>query len=381
MADQPPAPLSGLALSREFYQECIRPLIDRHFPGLPYAAALLGPGSEVLGFDDPMSRDHDWGPRSMIFLSQTDYERVAAPLHELLAHHLPPVFRGYPTNFTPPDPNDNSTRRLEPIDSGPVNHRVAIKTWPVFIKSYLNFDVNQLPAPADWLSFPEHKLRALTAGEIFHDNDRIGLGRLRSRFTYFPRDTWLYLLAAGWSRLSQEEHLMGRAGTAGDELGSALIAAQLVRDIMRLAFLIERVYAPYPKWFGSAFQLLACAPGLTPYLRQALTAPSWSEREAQLLPAYRQLAALHNSLTLTRPLPEEPRPFFNRPFKVIAQHGFAAALVEEIRDPAVIAIAQRPLIGGLEQWSDNTDLLSNAHWRPAVRHFYEPDEAPTDSPS
>jgi hypothetical protein len=53
----------GLQLSRAFYAEAVRPLLDEEFPGLRHAAARLGPGSEVLGFDTERSTDHDWGPR------------------------------------------------------------------------------------------------------------------------------------------------------------------------------------------------------------------------------------------------------------------------------------------------------------------------------
>ena len=43
--------VSGLHLSRRFFQEVVRPLLANAFPNLRYAAGLLGPGSEVLGFD------------------------------------------------------------------------------------------------------------------------------------------------------------------------------------------------------------------------------------------------------------------------------------------------------------------------------------------
>ena len=67
----------GLQLAREFYATAVRPLLEEGFPGLPYAAALLGPGSEVLGFDSQRSTDHDWGPRLQVFLRDSDASRYA----------------------------------------------------------------------------------------------------------------------------------------------------------------------------------------------------------------------------------------------------------------------------------------------------------------
>ena len=127
------------------------------------------------------------------------------------------------------------------------------------------------------------------------------------RFACYPHDVWLYLLAAGWQRLGQEEHLMGRAGLVGDEIGSELIGARLVRDVMRLCFLMERQYAPYPKWFGTAFRRLACADTLEPILQQALSARTWQERERALAETYERIAAMHNALEVDRsPARESP---------------------------------------------------------------------------
>ena len=56
--------VAGLDLARQFYEDAVRPLVGE----LPHSAALIGPGSEVLGFDTARSTDHDWGPRLLLFL-------------------------------------------------------------------------------------------------------------------------------------------------------------------------------------------------------------------------------------------------------------------------------------------------------------------------
>lgn len=365
----PRTPLNGIELCRQFYQQAIRPILEQHFPSLPYSAALVGSGSEVLGFDDAMSTDHHWGPRGMLFLSEADYAQLGEKVHQTLANHLPYDFLGYSTHFSEPDANDHGVQHLEHIQRGPINHRVEILTIQDFIQQQLGFDLNQPLEAADWLTFPTQRLRTLTAGAVYYDG--VGLQAVRDRFAWYPHDLWLYLLAAGWTRIGQEEHLMGRAGLVGDEVGSALLGSRLVRDVMRLCFLMERVYAPYPKWFGTAFKRLAAGPALYPTLQEALAARTWQERERHLIPAYETIARLHNQLGLTQPMPEQSRQFFGRPFQVIALHGFADALLSQIQDPAVKQIAQRRAIGSIDLISDSTDLLEGTNWRAALRQLYE----------
>ena len=347
-----PVFVSGLDLGRRFFQEIVRPLLTSAFPTLRYAAALIGPGSETLGFDTEMSTDHDWGPRLFLFLREEDAAQGDV-ISDLLSYQLPETFADFATSLPPPaSPKVSMITRLL---TGPVKHRVIPISVRDFVRVQLGYDLTLPLEAVDWLTFPSHALGEMVAGEVYHDD--IGeLSAVRTRLEWYPYDVWLYLLACGWQRIGQEEHLMPRAGYVGDEPGSALIGSRLVRDIMNLCFLMEKRYAPYAKWFGTAFQRLQCAQEIGPLLWRAQQASTWSERVDTLARAYEVLARMQNALQVCGALPASASPFYDRPFPVIHAELFAQALIERITDPAVQYIAQQGLIGSINQWSDNTDM-------------------------
>src|SRR5687768_17427172 len=91
--------IPGLKLCELFYQKEVRPILRKNFPNLRYSAAVLGWGSEVLGFDTPLSRDHHWGPRVLLFLDQEDYPKLKDAISESLSNNLPYEFMGYWISF------------------------------------------------------------------------------------------------------------------------------------------------------------------------------------------------------------------------------------------------------------------------------------------
>jgi hypothetical protein len=179
---------------------------------------------------------------------------------------------------------------------------------------------------------------------------------IRARLRYYPDDVWRYLLAAQWRRIAQEEPFIGRCGQVSDELGSRLIAARLVQDLMRLCFLMERRYAPYIKWFGTAFAQLDCAGELGPVFTRVFEASTWQERQGHLATAYEVVARMHNALGITTPLAAEVSPFYSRPFLVLHADRFVGAIRAEIRSEEVLALPQH--LGSVDQFADSTDALS-----------------------
>lgn len=352
-----PAFIKGLDLSEQYFQRCVRPVVEAACPGLSYSACLIGDGSEVLGFDTPLSTDHNWGPRVLLFLPEHGFAAAKEVLEIALRIGLPQEFMGYPTWLGEPNGAGG------PEDSKGISFHMV----PIFFQQYLG--VNPLAGidDLDWLTFQENKLLGVIKGRVFHDG--LGaLGAARQVLAWYPRDIWLYLMASMWSYISEERAFMGRCGDVGDELGSRIVATRLVTYLMRLCFLMERQYAPYAKWFGSAFARLGCAPALMPILTGVLSATGWKEREIYLSQAYSCVASMHNDLGITAPLPSGVSNYYTRPYLVIDSDAFAEALHAAIADPEVRAI--RHGVGSVNQLTGCTAILCDAAMCDKVKSFY-----------
>ena len=364
--------LPGMELAERFFEEVVEPIIGELNPDLSYSAGLIGPGSEVLGFDNEMSSDHHWGPRVMIFLKEDEYEQLSGSMKVVLSHKLPHRFLGYPTSFTPAggDTGNACVQLLDYDNEGLVNHRVEIYSFSQFIESYIGVGsgLNEPLKVQDWLVIPQQKLRSLKSGRLFRDDLELSLKL--SKIDYYPHDLWLYLLASCWMRIEQAEHLMGRAGDVGDEIGSSLIAAGLVRDLMRLSFFMEKQYPPYEKWFGTAFGRLKIAMFLKPHLESTLKSETWQDRERCLAKAYKVVAEQHNELGITAPLPVEARPFHDRPYKVISMGDYSSAIKQEIKDADVLKLTQTRLLGNVDLMSDSTDVSESLFAQGVFKQLY-----------
>ncbi|MGI9145214.1 MAG: DUF4037 domain-containing protein [Chloroflexota bacterium] len=371
--------LPGLELSAALYA-AVEPILQHHFPGLGYAAARIARGSDVLGFDDERSTDHYWGPLLELFVSNDDRERSEQQIHDVLAAELPFEVRGYSTHFRPFEGSEAHFGRLGHLAQRierPINHGVSVMSVQGFFHACLHVDPLRELEPVEWLLMSEQNLRMVTSGPVFVD-DPGELSRARRALTYYPHEVWLYLLAAQWARIGQEEAFVGRTAEAGDELGSRLVGARLVRDVMRLAFLLERTYAPYTKWLGTAFNRLRCASELGPHLEATVAARDFPTRETHLNRAYEHVARMHNALGVTERVPEALASFHGRPYQVLHADRFAEATEHAITSQPVRSWPKR--VGSVSQWADATDVLDRPSLLPRLRHFYTASSrAPVDA--
>lgn len=311
----------GLDLAEAFYREAVGPLLADGFPSLKHTAGLVGAGSEVLGFDTAQSADHHWGPRVMVFVEDQDLGR-REEIARFLARRLPPTFRGWSTHWGPPD--EIGVRLLAPAVPGePISHRVEVDSLAGYLRGYLGVDPSGPLSDAEWLVPGDQKWRTLRYGRLFRDD--LGFQEIRDRIAWYPEPVWREKMARLWDRIADEEPFVGRCLAVGDPMGSRLIAARLTELSLQLAFLQEREFPPYSKWFGTALSRLVQGAewGL---LADAVLGAEDAGLEEALGNLLSAAARGHNGLKLTPPLGETPSPFWSRPYRVIHGDRFAVAL-------------------------------------------------------
>ena len=338
--------VSGRELSRAFYEEVVAPLIG----DVEHSAGLLGWGSDVLGFDTERSTDHGWGPRVRVFVDGRDVDRVRSAV-EL---GLPGEFRGWPTRYG--------------WDDVPVRSHVDVGPLGEWLERQLGYDARNDLTSIRWLTTPQQLLSEIAYGVVLSDGTG-ELAPLQRSLAWYPDDVWRWLLGCQWWRIDQEEPFVGRTDEVRDELGSRVVAARLARDAMRLGFLLERRYAPYSKWLGSAFARLDCANEVGLALTQMLSADDFETRESAWVEASEALARRHNALGLTAHLEPTVRAFYSRPYRVIGAGRFAAACIESVTDPW---LRDLPRVGAIDQFVDSTDVLSVGELTGRAAGFYGP---------
>jgi hypothetical protein len=337
--------IPGAQLSHRFYEDVLAAPLSN----VPHAAARVGGGSEVLGFDTPRSTDHGWGPTCQIFVAEEDVDSARTAVERA----LPDTFLGWPVRYG--------------WDEVAVTHHVEIGTLSAWLNDQLGIDPRDGLRADDWLLMPQQRLLQVTSGAVFHDETG-QLTRVRELLSWYPHDVWVWMLACAWRRIEQEEPFVGRTAEVGDELGSRILVARVGRDLLRLCFLIERRYAPYSKWLGSAFAKLDAAAEVEPALERAMAAGDYTVREAALVVALEAVARRFNALGIT-PDVEEPtaRPFHTRPFLVLMAERFVAACLEAVHDEWLRSL---PLVGSIDQFIDSTDVLEQPNAARRVREIY-----------
>lgn len=220
----------------------------------------------------------------------------------------------------------------------------------------------------DWLTFTEQSLLLVTAGKVYHD----GLGELnkiRDKFSYYPEDIWLYKMLSQWKRCIYEGEIASRCGDVGDNTGSQITAARLIREMMKLCFLMEKNYAPYSKWLGTAFAKLENAKNLLPLFENVLKEESWQKRSDLLCHSYSILVELHNNLGITHKVEAKIDYLYGRPYKVLFTEEIEKGIKKAIKNEKIKNLPYP--IGSVDQYTDSVLLIREAELRNKLKILYE----------
>ena len=234
--------MKGLEIARAYFEQYGLPMLREQFPGLLplIAAGLTGSGSECFGFDDEISRDHDFEPGFCLFLPDEEtVSRRDAFLLERAYAKLPREFMGVKRGL------------LGPVGG---NRRGVMRTAEYFAE--------KVGAPdgvltlRQWLAVPEYALSEAVNGEVFHDGPGT-VTRIRERLARYPEDIRRKKLAGQLLLMAQSgQYNYGRCLRHRETGAAQMAACEFVKAGMQTAFLLNSIYQPYYKWSFRAMRAL-----------------------------------------------------------------------------------------------------------------------------
>ena len=234
--------MQGLEISKNFYREYGEPMLREQFPELldKIAVGLTGSGSECYGFDDDVSRDHDFEAGFCIFLPGEDkVDRRCAFLLERAYSKLPKEYAGLKRSV------------ISPVGG---NRHGVIRREDFFTDKVGTADGKL--SDAQWLSIPEYALCEAVNGEVFHDGDG-AFTAIREALGRHPEDIRRKKLAGNLLLMAQSgQYNYGRCLAHGESGAAQLAVNAFVESAMSCVFLLNGRYKPYYKWSFRAMRSL-----------------------------------------------------------------------------------------------------------------------------
>ena len=251
--------MQGIELSRAFFEEYGKPMLEKDFAQYidRIAVGLVGHGSECFGFDDEISTDHDCAPGFCIWLTDADEEEFGFKLFRAYSK-LPKEFRGVKcVEKSALGSNEKGVRRISEFYSAYTGRKGEPVTWQ------------------DWLYTPSHYFAEATNGEVFCDP--LGeFSRIRNVIKHgMPEDVRLKRLASCALHAAQAGQYNYKRCIAHGELAAARLALdEFVRYASEMVFLLEKRHAPYYKWIFRAMRELPSLSFIAVKLEDLIVKPS-----------------------------------------------------------------------------------------------------------
>ena len=250
--------MKGLELSRKFYEQFGKPMLETEFGEIEkyLSVGLVGSGSECLGFDDEISKDHDFEAGFCIFLPDEVDERTEFLLERAYSR-LPDEFMGF------------KKAKLNPVGG----NRHGVLRISNFLKSKIGTADGQLSLN-DFFFIEEQYLLEVTNGEIFCDNLGL-LTRVREELAYLPKDVRLKKLAGNLLLMAQAgQYNYPRCIKRGDTAAAQLAVGEFVNSTLKTVYLLNRKYLPYYKWIFRGLKEMSILSELYSDLEYLISSPN-----------------------------------------------------------------------------------------------------------
>ena len=253
--------MRGLDEARRFYAERGQAMIRSRFPDYEgrIAVGLAGRGSQCFGYDDALSRDHDFEQGFCLWLTDEDDLKIGVAL----------------------------ARAYRSLGAEGPRERSALGSSGVGVQRIGDFYRRYTGSPGapeswqQWMSLPSWALAEAVNGEVWRDE--LGeFSAIRETIAHgMPEDVRKKKLAARVIGMAQSGQYNYARCLRHGEAGAAMLAlGQFVRDAAETVFLLNRRHMPYYKWCFRALRELPTLSDMAEPLEFLLTGENGGEGDA-----------------------------------------------------------------------------------------------------
>lgn len=255
--------VSGMELCRAYYETYGRAMIHEKFPEYEgrIAVGLAGEGSDCFGYDDETSRDHDWGPSFMMWVSDQVYEEIGEQL-QAAYEELPQTFLGYTYQAS----RQGAGRRGVQTVRGFYGRLLGME----HLESIQKAMETENPGLIPYRQMEESALAAAVNGSVFRDDEGV-FTQIRELLTeHYPERLRYLRIAEAAARFCQYgQYNSVRMLRRGDGLSSRMMLGRAAEEALKLVYYMEGQFPPHDKWLAEGVRRLG---GYEELLRQLQTA-------------------------------------------------------------------------------------------------------------
>ena len=248
---------NGLKISEVFFEEYGLPMLEKDFAEYKdqIAAGLVGQTSECFGYDDYISRDHDYAPGFCLWLPEELKKKIGddlqkayddLPVQDFILNHRADVGMAEPSR----------------IMTGARSHRVGVHSIEEFY--YEHTGMTHAPETTeDWLATPQMHIAEAVNGKVFRDPSGEFTAIRNVWEGFYPEDVLKKKVAADLAMAGKTGQFNYDRSIKRGDIGAAYCCVtEFIYKISAALFLLNGRYMPYYKWRFRAmkdFTTLKCA--------------------------------------------------------------------------------------------------------------------------